>query len=217
MLRGLPEHADVESLAAKLAQSTEIPQDQALWAIETWSYALKNERLGDPMLTGDWAKWNQLDVGPMTGSPSLYRRSVAHLLVVAACGAIGGALFGIIGVFRPDLQREPFWHDAVAALPGWAQPLSLIVLGFLGGGAGGLLGWILGGGQSWTYTVLGTTTLGRLTFSAIGAATGALLGSAGGVMLIGLIGAMVGSLVGALLGAGVGLMTAQRRSRNGLY
>jgi hypothetical protein len=168
------------------------------------------------MLAGNWATWNQLDVGPMTGSPSLYRRSVVHLAVVAACGAVGGAMLGIIGLAHPEFQREPTWRDAVADVPEWARFPSVIALGILGGGAGGLLGWILGGGQSWTYSVLGTTTLGRLVFSAIGAAVGALLGAAGGLMLMGLIGVMVGSLLGALLGAGIGLMTAQRRSRNAL-
>src|SRR5256885_7585873 len=43
------------------------------------------------------------------------------------------------------------WGDAVADLPEWAQGLSVIVLGIIGGGAGGLLGWIFGGGRSWTY------------------------------------------------------------------
>src|SRR2546430_1483670 len=81
--------------------------------------------------------------------------------------------------------------------PEWASLASLLALGVLGGFAGGLLGWIFGGGRSWTYVAHGGTTLGRLAFAAFGAFDGAAVGVLAGLALLGLIGAMVGAMVGA--------------------
>src|SRR5207244_12145578 len=148
-----------------------------------------------------------------TGEMGPYRRSIVHLVVVSVAGAFGATTLGWISLFRPDFFAVSPWGDVVVDLAEWAQGLSVIVLGIIGGGAGGLLGWIFGGGRSWTYYAYGTTTLGRLWYSASGAYFGANIGVCGGLALLGLIGTMVGGLAGAMLGAILGMFTAERISR----
>jgi hypothetical protein len=75
------------------------------------------------------------------------------------------------------------------------------------------MGWIFGGGRSWTYDAYGTTTLGRLWYSGSGAYFGGNIGVLGGLALLGLMGATLGGLFGAVLGAYLGLLTAERISR----
>jgi hypothetical protein len=214
MLVGLPESADVAALTQKLIDATGLNEDRARWAIETWVAALCRERPETSGLKRDWSQWNRLEVTPATGGPmGTYQRSVIHLIVVAAAGAFGATTLGWLALFKPDFFTFSPWSDAVSDLPEWAQGLSVIVLGALGGGAGGLLGWIFGGGRSWTYDAYGASTLGRLWYSASGAYFGANIGVLGGLAMIGLMGATLGGLLGAALGAWMGQLTAERISR----
>jgi hypothetical protein len=135
------------------------------------------------------------------------------LVIVGLGGAVGGAGFGVAVLVRGNLASLEPWREAMEELSPTMQVIALILLGIPGGFAGGLIGWIFGGGQSWTYDAHGGTTLGRLVFSAQGAFSGAVLGVLGGLAFLGLIGVMLGALVGAGLGAFLSLYTAERRSR----
>jgi hypothetical protein len=214
MLVGLPESADVGALTQKLIDATGLSDERARWAIESWVAALCRERPETSGLSRDWSQWNKLDVGKQTGgSIGPYQRSIIHLLIVAAAGAFGATTLGWLPYLQPGFFTLSPWEEAVSDLPEWAQGLSIILLGGLGGGAGGLLGWIFGGGRSWTYDAYGMTTLGRLWYSASGAYFGANIGVLGGLAMIGLMGANLGGMLGAALGAWMGLMTAERISR----
>lgn len=214
MMASLPELADVPALTQKLIDATGLSEERARWAIESWVAALSRERPESSGLSRDWSEWNRLEVQSSDGAPlGSYRRSVIHLLIVAAAGAFGGTTLGWIAILKPDFLANGPWSDAVEDLPTWAHGLSIIMLGALGGGAGGLLGWIFGGGRSWTYDAYGTTTLGRLWYSASGAYGGANVGVLCGLALLGLMGATLGGILGAGVGAWLGLMTAERISR----
>lgn len=214
MLTSLPELADAKALTTKLIDATGISEDRARWAIESWVAALSRERPESSGLSRDWSEWNRLEVQSSDGAPlGSYRRSVYHLLVVTAFGAFGGTTLGWITLLKPDFLGNGPWSEAVTDLPTWAHGLSIILLGALGGGTGGLLGWIFAGGRSWTYAAYGTTTLGRLWYSATGAYGGANVGVLCGLALMGLMGATLGGILGAGFGAWLGLMTAERISR----
>lgn len=214
ILVGLPETADVGELTQKLIDATGMAEDRARWAIESWVVALCREKPETSSITRDWSEWNRLDVSHETaGASSSYRRSIVHVAIVAAAGASGGALIGIVALANPGIRWFEFVHAAVSDMPSWAQSVGPIVLGLLGGGAGGMLGWMIGGGRSWTYDAFGGTTLGMLYFSSANAFAFASMGVLAGVALLGLIGAMVGSLAGALLGAFLGMYAAERASR----
>jgi hypothetical protein len=214
LLTSLPELADVPALTKKFVEATGLSEERARWAIGTWIGALCREKPETSGITRDWSQWNRLDVGPITGAPmGTYRKSIIHLLVVAAAGAFGATTLGWLAMIRPNFFALSPWAEAVEDLPEWAQGISVLLLGALGGGAGGLLGWIIGGGRSWTYDAYGTTTLGRLYYSASGAYFGANIGVLGGLAMIGLMGATLGGLLGAVLGAWMGQMTAERISR----
>lgn len=214
MLVGLPETANVEELTQKLIDATGIAEDRARWAIETWVVALCREKPETSSITRDWSEWNRLDVShQVAGGKSTYRRSVVHLLIVAAAGASGGAFMSVLALLMPHMRWFEIWQSGISDLPSWAQMMAPIVLGAMGGGAGGLLGWMIGGGRSWTYDAFGGTTLGMLYFSSANAFAFASLGVLAGVAFLGLIGAMVGSMAGALLGAFLGMYAAERASR----
>jgi hypothetical protein len=214
MLVGLPELADVEELTRKLIDATGMNEDRARWAVETWVFALCREKPATSSITRDWSQWNRLDVSQeIVGGTSTYRRSVVHLLIVAAAGASGGAFMSVLALLTPHLRWFEIWQSAISDLPSWAQSLAPILLGAMGGGTGGLLGWIIGGGRSWTYDAFGGTTLGMMYFSSVNAFIFANLGVLTGMAFLGLIGAMVGSLAGALLGAFLGMYAAERASR----
>jgi hypothetical protein len=132
---------------------------------------------------------------------------------VGLAGAAGGTTFGMYVSARGDALAASPWWDALQEVEPWARVPAVIALGVLGGFAGGLLGWIIGGGRSWTYDAHGGTTLGRLVFSAFGAFHGAVIGILPLTVLLGLIGVMAGSLAGALIGAFLGLLIAEGISR----
>jgi hypothetical protein len=214
MLVGLPETADVDELTRKLVDATGINEDRARGAISTWAFALSREKPATSLITRDWSQWNRLDVShEVAGGNSTYRRSVAHLAIVAAAGAAGGSFMSVVALLTPHLRWFEFWQSTISELPSWAQVFAPIILGILGGGAGGLLGWMIGGGRSWTYDAFGGTTLGMLYFSSANAFIFANVGVLAGMAFLGLIGAMVGSLAGALLGAFLGMYAAERASR----
>ncbi len=210
-----PESADLERLAAQLAERSGMELSRAHWAITTWAHALaKAERAGPTPLGRDWSSWNKLDVsGATAGGSGAYQRSLGHLALVGAAGAVGGAGLGFYLLLRGEWALIEPWRVALEDLAPWLRVVALVVLGGLGGGAGGLLGWIFGGGQSWTYIATGGTTLGRLAFSALGAFHGAGVGVMVGLGVAGLMGILPGGLLGAGVGSFLGLLVAEQIAR----
>lgn len=210
-----PEPVDEQSLAEELSARSGMDSDRARWAIETWSHALRaSDAAARNSSCRDWTSWNKLDVSRETaGGTGSYQRAIWHMVIVGLGGAVGGAGFGVALLVRGHLATLEPWREALEELSPTMQVIALIALGIPGGFAGGLVGWIFGGGQSWTYDAHGGTTLGRLAFSGQGALSGAVIGVLGGLAFLGLIGVMLGALVGAGLGAFLGLQAAERRSR----
>jgi hypothetical protein len=198
---------DVEPLAGRLTEQTGMPMDRARWVVETWVHAI-GAADSPPPVARVWAAWNRLDVTSTTaGGTDGYERAIVHLVVAALAGAVGGATLGIERLM--DSNAALAIHDDLQDMPPWLQITSLIALGILGGGAGGLLGWILVGGRSWIHDAQGGTTLGRLVLASLGGCAGAAIGAFGGLTTLGLIGVMVGSLFGGLIGAVFGLLVAE--------
>lgn len=213
MLAKPVESADESAVVAGLITAG-ISNDRARRTAETWFAALDKERFDGPTVTKDWNLWNQLDVTADTaGGSGTYQRSIWHLVIVASCGLAGG-VGAAIGIFRNGSKGliEP-WRDAFAGLSFAAAVMSVAVLGALGGAAGGVVGWALGGGRSWTYDAWGGTSLGRLSMSGFGAFNGAAVGVLGSLGYFGLYGVLPFALLGALIGSFVGLFAAERISR----
>ena len=203
---------DEANLAARLSAATGLDDHRARWAIATWAHALGTA--AGPTVADNWSSWNRLDVSEATaGGTGNYQRAIWHLGVVALAGAAGGLSLGFYLLARGEYALIEPWREALQGLAPWLQVISLMLLGSLGGFAGGLLGWIFGGGQSWTYDVLGGTTLGRLVYSAAGAFNGAGVGVMCSLGFFGLIAVLPGALVGAGLGAFLGLLSAERIAR----
>ncbi|HEY1380434.1 MAG TPA: hypothetical protein VGF55_26770 [Gemmataceae bacterium] len=204
---------DEAELADRLAEESGMTPERARWAIASWVQAL-NAADTPSELARDWSSWNRLDVSAATaGGTGAYQRAVGHLVTVGAAGAAGGAGLGLYLLSRGDAGLIEPWREALEDLAPWLQITALLALGMLGGFVGGLLGWIVAGGRSWTYDAEGGTTLGRLAFSAMGAFHGAGVGVMACLGLIGLIGALLGALVGGLVGAVLGLLIAEGISR----
>src|SRR5689334_9285323 len=206
---------DEPALAEQLAAQAELDADRARWAIAAWVQALDAADTPAAETVGrDWSSWNRLDVSAETaGGTGSFSRSVWHLGIVGVAGALGGSSLGFFLLGRGDEALIEPWRVALEDLAPWLQVFALLALGGLGGFAGGLLGWIFGGGRSWTYDAFGGTTAGRLMFSALGALNGAGIGVLCCLGLLGLIGALIGSLIGAALGAFLGLLSAERIAR----
>jgi hypothetical protein len=203
---------DEAELTTNLVQKTSMAPDRARWVIESWVRAL-DQADAPPAIGRDWSEWNKLDVSQATqGGSGGYQRAVAHLIIVGVLGAAGGATLGIYHVLHGNVPAGP-WREALEDIDPWMQVPALLLLGILGGFAGGLLGWIALGGRSWTYDAMGGSTLGRLVLAALGAFHGAAIGVMACVVLLGLIGVMVGSLIGGLIGAVLGLLIAEGISR----
>jgi hypothetical protein len=205
--KGEPEQ--VPALADRLVQSTSMPEDDARWAIETWWRAVR------PMSEGsakDWSAWNRLDVPESAGLGGVYRRAMIHMLIVGVAGALGGALWGVYFLTRRDRPPIAPVAEAVEGLADWLQPIALFAFGAIGGFGGGVVGWIVGGGRSWTYDAFGGTTLGRLGYSSSVAFSGAGAGGITGLAAMGLPGMMLGALIGGAAGAYLGLLIAEQRT-----
>src|SRR5262245_56717075 len=207
-----PQSIDEQSLAEQLAEQSGMDADRARWAVATWNHALRSTNaLSEDPLSRDWSSWNKLDVSRATaGGTGCYQRAVWHMVLVGLAGAVGGAGFGMALLARSEFASLEPWREALDDLSPTLQVVALIALGVLGGFAGGLLGWIFGGGQ---YDAHGGTTLGRLVLSGQGAFYGAVIGVLGCLAGFGLGGVMPGALIGAGLGAFLGLLTAERMSR----
>jgi hypothetical protein len=204
---------DEPALVQDLVARTGMTTDRAQWVIATWVHALD---VADtpPTIARDWSQWNRLDVTEATkGGGGAYQRAVGHLFAIGLAGAAGGATLGLYLLTRGEASLGGPWQAALEDVEPWMEVPALVVLGVLGGFAGGLLGWIVGGGRSWTYDAHGGTTLGRLLLSGLGALHGAGIGVMLFVVLLGLIGVMVGALIGALVGAFLGLLLAEGISR----
>jgi hypothetical protein len=206
---------DEVALAEQLVARSGMEGDRARWAVATWSYAVRATQTPDQRpLDRNWASWNRLDVSHATGGGSgSYQRAIWHLGIVGVAGAVGGAVFGLTLLARGELAQAEPWRDALDGMTPALQVTALIAFGILGGFTGGLLGWIFGGGQSWTYDAIGGTTLGRLTLSGLGAFHGACIGVMCSLGLVGMVGVMPGALLGAGLGAFLGLLAAERMAR----
>ncbi len=204
---------DGDGLAERLVNESGMSRERAVWVIESWAQAIAAADIPEP-LARDWSAWNRLDVSAATaGGGGPYQRAVGHLIIVGIAGAVGGAGLGLEVLLRGGAARPGPWRDALEDLPAGLHIAALLVLGMLGGFAGGLTGWISAGGRSWTYDALGGTTLGRLGIGALGALSGAGIGAMAGISLLGLIGVMLGALFGALFGAILGLFLAEGISR----
>jgi hypothetical protein len=204
---------DEAELSQQLVAKSGIELERARWAIKTWVLALDTVD-SEPAIRRDWSSWNRLDVSTSTrGGAGIYQRAVFHLIAVGLAGAFGGIVFGLFLLSRGEAALLGPWHEALDEVEPWAVVPAVLALGFIGGLTGGLLGWIIGGGRSWTYDAVGGTTLGRLSLAGLGAFQGATIGVLPSVCLLGLIGVLIGAMFGGAIGAFLGLLIAEGISR----
>jgi hypothetical protein len=185
-------------LADRLVTQSDMAPDRARWVIETWVHALAAADTPPPPPGRDWSAWNRLDVTAATGGGG-YRGAVHNLFVIAAAGAVGGSVVGMLLSVSGEAARLGSLEPLEDAAP-WLLALAFLSLGLLGGLAGALIGWIGFGGRSSLEEVAGGTSIGRLAFSALAAALGAGSGIIVGLVPLGLIGLMIGALFGAVIG-----------------
>lgn len=207
------EVADRPATVAALT-ATGYSSERADWVASSWLDALGSERFDRPGGSADWSAWNRLDVSAETaGGTGSHQRSIWHLAIVALAGLAGGA--GVaVSLWRLGEEGliEP-WREAFDGMTFAAGVASVAVLGALGGAAGGIAGWALGGGRSWTYDAWGGTSLGRLGLAALGAFNMASVGVLASLGFFGLYGVLPLALLGAAFGSFIGLLVAERISR----
>jgi hypothetical protein len=190
-----------DDLVQQVAESS-VSTEDAHWAIESWAIALGKHTDAAPLPPEPtFNKNTSLEVSE-TDAP----RPKGATLAVAIAGAIGSASGGVLlfiiffgGVFTTSDEG----HQMSGAM---FVTLALVwgILGILGGGAGGALGWYVNQIQTSALTYTPEQINRHLRKVLIGAFTGAFVVSVIPVCTVGLFGPLIPGFLGGLGGGILG-------------